>query len=1486
LSVNAPTVRRTPTPPSTPAVGTPSPDQTRQTGKANAVQPQARPAPRDTRFDGRLSRASAGTAPTEAELAGTQVSESTPAPAEGGLAPEAGLGRQREALSDLAIAGRLPEAVTSRLGSGDVAGALREVRDAVRASPELSQVRDQLLDKVAQNDGGKKALAALGLSREDLGAVVDAAPELLEAGTRAVNGDVRGALQSLAAAPHLEGPAVDVAAKAAAALGSHLPSGPAQTLLMNREAVTTLLRDPGLRQAIGQAGSGDVVGAMRTVAGDTTALDAAAKAIAADPGFQAHYPHVSAEDLRDGTRAGLQAGAAVEALREGNRAAAASAASDAVQTAAEHALNEPAVQAELQKIGLTPDELRAAGSRAAPDLRRAASALAQGDSRGALAALRDASIQGGEALAGPVARAIASRPELQPALAQLGVTPQQLQTVAAAAAPALVDAAGRAARGQSTREVLGALAPAGPAAADLAASIAARQAQRLPEGPLRNVLSDPGFVRAAIGAGAQAGPHLAAALDAAQQGDGARAGAEIGQALPALGNRALTEPILRQVVNAPEVKAALEGAGLTSDQVLQAGVAAAPAVLDAVSRLASGRGGRDALAALAPVPPLAAPLIAQAVAHQAQRLPEGLGKDLLSNQALVNAAVRAGPGVLSSAVDAAAAAARGDGAAASAALSDVAGRITDPEISGPLLQTVVQRPNVRAALERARIPGDQLAALGARAAGPALQSALALAAGDPQRALGALRTAANDPAIRGAARELGANVAASWARSLPEGPARTVLSRPEVTREILSPATADAIGRMAHGDVGGGLRALAGNQGLRNAALTALGEDPSVKQALSRVGLEGRDLARAGEAAPALLEAGRRAAAGDTAGAIDALRPVGPVARDLATGAVTRLAQRLPDGIGKQLLGNADVVREVLSEPTGHALGELLHGDAREGVRDLMTGPAMRAVVRQLGQDRTTQFQAGGIGFSLGGGVSVPFEAHALDASSPEMASYGVRRQHASEGAWTQASGGFYPHVQLGGNVPVAPGVTAGFDVSASGGIGFKAITQSPEGDRDDAVRRAQTMPFEVPLDAGAALALRPGEEVQIAGNGRLAIGANIGAGAQAGPVGASATVGFEGGKSVGIGLTVKRGEGTSVSVDVERLSGLEGTAGVNARAGLPGFEILNAGANVSGSRNTTALRHYQFDLADPAAAHAYGELLRLNASEADHLSTQPTGAVRESTLSATTVSRGAEAHARIGPWTLAEWQRSRRDDAQTLELGNGGRVESHSFNTHESSDGFFLNRNGRRAVDMSNITVSQPGQPPESYFHMRAELDNDPQTTSGDWRRWTRVASQIGALDDAGRAQLTRPELRDSVTTRALDLFLDQPAMERLASLNPDQAADAVRQAYRDLGDENPPSHAEAREQAVKFSTAIRQYLDASKAGDAAGMRQAMSRAAPLDADVCRCIYAVATLLGPPGIIVNEASVTGRAPSGEAIDYRFHEGQIDAPDLRSQVGG
>ncbi|HZN95272.1 MAG TPA: hypothetical protein VFB81_21320, partial [Myxococcales bacterium] len=1368
------------------------------------------------------------------------MAESAPAPAEGALAPEPGLGRQREVLSDLAIVGRLPEAATSKLGQGDVAGALREVRDAVRADPELSRVRDQLLDKVSRNEGVQRAMTAIGLTREDLGTVVDAAPELLEAGTRAVNGDVRGALRSLAAAPALEGPAVDVAAKAAATLGGHLPSGPAQTLLMNREAVTTLLRDPGLRQAIGQAANGDAVGAMRTIAGDRAALDVASKAIAADPGFHAHYPRVSAEDLRDGARAGLQLGAAVEALREGDRAAAAGAASDLVQTAAEHALNEPAVQAELQKIGLTADELRAAGGAAAPDLRRAASALAQGDSRGALVALRDAALQGGQSLAGPVARAVASRPELQGALSELGVTPQQLQSAARTSAPAVMDAVGRAARGQSAREVLGALAPAGPAAADLAASIAARQAQRLPEGALRNVLSDPGFVRAAIDAGAQAAPHLAAALDAAQKGDGARAGAEIAQALPALGNRALTEPVLRQVVNSPGVQEALANAGLTSDQVLQAGVQAAPAVLDAVSRLASGGSARDALAALGPAGQAAVPLITQAVAHQAQRLPEGLGRDLLSNRQLVDAAVRAGPGVLSSVVDAAAAAAQGDGARATAALSDVAGRITDPAISGPLLQTVVQRPDVRAALERARVPADQLAALGARAAGPALQSALALAAGDPQRALGALRAAAADPAIQGAARELGANVAASWARSLPEGPARSVLSRPEVTREILSPATADAVGQMVRGDVGGGLRALAGNEGLRNAALTALGEDPSVRQALSRVGLEGRDLARAGEAAPALLEAGRRAIAGDNAGAIDALRSVAPVARDMAAGAVTRLAQRLPDGIGKQLLSNAEVVREVLSEPTGKAIGELLHGDAREGVRDLLTGPAMRAVVRQLGQDRTTQFQAAGIGFSLGGGVSVPFEAHALDPTSPELTSDPVRRQHSGEGVWTQASGGFYPHVNLGGNVPVGPGLTAGFDVSASGGVGFKAITQSPEGNADAAVRRAQTMPFEIPLDAGAALALRPGEEVQIAGNGRLAVGANAGVGAQAGPVGASATVGFEGGASIGVGLTVKRREGSVVEVDVERLRGLEGRAGVNAQAGLPGFEILNAGASVSGGRQQSTLRHYQFDLSDERAARAYGELMRLNAGEADRLSAEPTGPVRESTLSSTTRSQTVEGHARLAWWTLADWTRSRKDDSQVLEGPEGLRAEAHSFNTHEASDGIFA-RNGRRMVDMSNITVSRPGQPSESHFHLRAELPDDPRTTSGDWQRWTAVASQVGALDEANRAQLTRPELLGAATARTIDLFLPQESMERLANLDPDRAAEAVRQAYTALGDGDPPSRGEAREQAVRFSAAIRDYLQAARTGDEDGMRAAMSRGVPLDEDVCRCIYAVA---------------------------------------------
>jgi len=127
---------------------------------------------------------------------------------------------------------------------------------------------------------------------------------------------------------------------------------------------------------------------------------------------------------------------------------------------------------------------------------------------------------------------------------------------------------------------------------------------------------------------------------------------------------------------------------------------------------------------------------------------------------------------------------------------------------------------------------------------------------------------------------------------------------------------------------------------------------------------------------------------------------------------------------------------------------------------------------------------------------------------------------------------------------------------------------------------------------------------------------------------------------------------------------------------------------------------------------------------------------------------------------------------------------------------------------------------------------------------------------------------------------------MEKLAALDPDQAADAVRQAYRDLGDGDPPSRGEAREQAVKFSQAIREYLEAARTGDEEGMRAAMSRGVPLDEDVCRCIYAVATLLGPEAILVNEASVTGRAPNGDPINYQFHEDQIAAPDLRSRIGG
>jgi len=227
---------------------------------------------------------------------------------------------------------------------------------------------------------------------------------------------------------------------------------------------------------------------------------------------------------------------------------------------------------------------------------------------------------------------------------------------------------------------------------------------------------------------------------------------------------------------------------------------------------------------------------------------------------------------------------------------------------------------------------------------PELEKAGAAAAqGHVPQALEHLRNAATQGAT-----DLAETGIKNVASKLPEGVGKRLLTDNNVVHQLVThPDVHGALGKLATGNVSGGLRELAANKPLRDAALDVVAKEPGVQNGLKKLGFNGEDLKRAGDAAPDVLEAATQAAKGDFNGAINHLKNAGPVAQDLATRGIVNAAKNLPDtgagGVAKSLLTDDKVVRQLVSDPKLHdSVGQILKGQVGDGLKGIASNQALR----------------------------------------------------------------------------------------------------------------------------------------------------------------------------------------------------------------------------------------------------------------------------------------------------------------------------------------------------------------------------------------------------------------------------------------------------------------------------------------------------------------------------------------------------------------
>jgi hypothetical protein len=502
------------------------------------------------------------------------------------------------------------------------------------------------------------------------------------------------------------------------------------------------------------------------------------------------------------------------------------------------------------------------------------------------------------------------------ALEEMGIDPAHLEELGKAK-PHLVEAARHLSEGrvkESVGELMNAVSAAPELSTDLVSMATSRVAARLPDdgaGSLgKTLLTDRDFLRTA--------------LTDRESREGLKL---LGQGQVVEGLRALTrdgstaQAALTSLSANPHFTEQIGKLGLNADDLKQA-VAALPEVAAAAG--AAVRGDHpQAIQHLADAAGKAPDLVTKGINAAAQRLPEtgaaGMARSLLASPEFVGALVRdpgtrnALPLLAQGKVGEALRGAAGNEAALRAGVDALA---ANPEFKSALDQMGVTPEALKAS-------ADALPSL--------VDAGLSLADGKVGEALGHLAQAAQRSP------ELISEVVGTLAERLPaEGPgrfARMLLTDPAFTQAVAGdPKTYEAIGKLAQGQVGDGLRMLSENQTAARAAVDVLAKDPEVKAGMDALGLTAGALKQGVDALPDAVDAVRAAARGDAQGALRSLYEAAVKAPEALSEPLMQQARKLPEsgapGVLRSVLTDPAAVQALISDRAAHqAVGRLIGGD-------------------------------------------------------------------------------------------------------------------------------------------------------------------------------------------------------------------------------------------------------------------------------------------------------------------------------------------------------------------------------------------------------------------------------------------------------------------------------------------------------------------------------------------------------------------------------
>ncbi|PZR16627.1 MAG: hypothetical protein DI536_05565 [Archangium gephyra] len=750
-------------------------------------------------------------------------------------------------------------------GAADIAPQVVNDAQKFKATDLARSGGKDLTVKPASREG----LARLGLSADDVKKFGDKVPQnLSDAADKLGKGDVKGAIKSIAdeAANHPE-----LVSKAIQFSARQLPDGFAKTVFSDPKFATEIAKKgpDAIKTALD-----DPFEAVKAAAGDKKLRDTAIDAAMSDEKFK------GAVDKLGLTAAELkQAGDALPGVIDAAQKAADGKFKEAVVALADAAEAAPdLVQKGLKKLGaslpdgvakaiLTDDKALAELAKAGPDAIK--TALTQGPE----AAIRQ--FAGNKDLRDKLIDAAMTDKDFAAKVEKFGLETKDLKALGDGL-PKFLDGVEKASKGD-WQGAISDLTDAAAKAPDVLAKGIKAAAGNLPAGIAKTVLTDAAVAEKL----AKAGPG---AIKALVNGD-------VVEGLTKLGtDKGLRDAVLDAAMKDQDFSKKIEALGLTAKDLKSAGDAAVHLVKAGVAL--ANKDGEAALTALADAAKSAPELVSKGLKAAASKLPEGLARTILTDPKVADQIARASPEALR-------ALAKGD---IQTALGAVAG---NQALRGSVIDAAFKDKDFSDKMKKLGLDATDLKQ-GSAALPDVFKAVELVAKGDVPGALGALRDAAEK------APSLVEKAVVGLGKTLPPGVAKDLLTDANAVKALLSdPKLQSGVDKLLKGDVVGGLSDVLGSDNARDAVMNVVSKNADVKAALEKVGLTVVDLKQAGEAAPHVLDAMKKLAAGDWEGAVDSFKAASEAAPELLEKMGVAIFNKLPakvkDGLSKINITEKDI---------------------------------------------------------------------------------------------------------------------------------------------------------------------------------------------------------------------------------------------------------------------------------------------------------------------------------------------------------------------------------------------------------------------------------------------------------------------------------------------------------------------------------------------------------------------------------------------------